>query len=421
MALPARMLIGLALGAAAGIWINVTMGSAPRVEWVVTNVTEPLGRVWLNALFMVVIPLVISTVALAIAGLGSAARLGRVAGLTLLSSLVLTTIAAMLGVGLAAIVRPGAAFDEMTRVELMDSYQGQSSQAMGIARGGLTIDTLINIVPRNPMQAIANGEMLAIIFLALMVGVALTQVGRGTARPLLAFFESVAHVAMRTIDIVMMFAPYALALLIFSLAARFGFDLVRSLAGFVVTVIAGLAVLVFVVYVLVLKLVAGRHPFAFFRHVRLAIVTAFATSSSLATLPASLKVTEEHLRIPNEIGGFVLPLGAAVNMHGTALFHGIAVLFVAQAFGIELTATQLLVVVLTAVFVAFGAAHVPGGLIPMVMMAMGFIGVPMEGIAIVLGVDSIVDMFRTTVNVVGDMVTAAVVHRFAGAPEGTIL
>jgi len=421
MALHNRMLIGLALGAAAGVWINVSLGSAPQVEWVVSNITEPLGRVWLNALFMVVIPLVISTLALAIAGLGSAARLGRIAGLTVLSFALLTTIAAMLGVGLASLARPGSALDEMARERLMTAFQGQASQAMGIAQGGLSIDSVINVVPRNPMQAIANGEMLAILFLALMIGVALTQIGADRARPLLAFFESVAHVTMRTIEIVMMFAPYAVALLIFSLTARFGFDLMRTLAGYVATVIAGLAVLLLVVYPLVLKLIARRQPVAFVRQVRLAIVTALATSSSLATLPASLKVAEAQLHIPNEVAGFVVPLGAAVNMNGTALFHGVTILFVAQTFGIDLTVTELLMVVVTAVVVAVGAANVPGGLIPMVMMVLGLVGVPMEGIAIVLGVDSVLDMFRTTVNVVGDLVTATVVHRFAGVPGGTIL
>jgi DAACS family dicarboxylate/amino acid:cation (Na+ or H+) symporter len=421
MALHNRMLIGLVLGAAAGIWINLSIGSTPQVEWVVANITEPLGRVWLNALFMVVIPLVISTLALAISGMGGAARLGRIAGLTVLSFLLLSTIAAVLGVGLAGLIRPGTAVDPMVREELMTAYQGESSQAMGIAKAGLGIDNLISVVPRNPMQAIANGEMLAILFLALMIGVALTQVGAIQARPLLAFFESVAHVAMRTIDIVMMFAPYAVALLIFSLAARFGFDLLRTLAGYVLTVIAGLAVLMFVVYPVVLKLVAGRDPVAFFSQVRLAIVTGFATSSSLATLPASLRVAEEQLRIPNEVAGFVVPLGAAVNMNGTALFHGVTILFVAQTFGIDLTLTQQVMVVLTAVVVAVGAANVPGGLMPLVMMGMGLVGVPMEGIAIVLGVDSVLDMFRATVNVVGDMVAATVVHRFAGVPGGTIL
>jgi DAACS family dicarboxylate/amino acid:cation (Na+ or H+) symporter len=418
MALHNRILIGLLFGATAGVTVNLAVGPTPQVGWVLSNVAEPLGRVWLNALIMVVIPLVLSTLTLGVAGLGDVSRLGRIGLITLLSFLALTTISTIIGLALVNTIRPGAGLDPQMRESLMATYSGQSQQMMGLASGALGVDTFVNFVPRNPVKAMAEGEMLAVIVFALFIGVALTTIPREKAQALLGVLESIAAVTIRIIEIVMRFAPYAVFFLIFSVTARFGLGLLASLATYVMTVIGGLALFVMLGYSAILALVARRSPAEFFRKTRIVMITAFATSSSNATLPTTLRVTEEELKVPREIAGFVVPLGATANMNGTALFEGVTVLFIAQVFGQELTIAQQLIVVMMSVVTAIGTAGVPGGSIPLLMMVLQMVNVPVEGIAIVIGVDRILDMCRTTVNVTGDMITATVVDRFEGPRIG---
>jgi DAACS family dicarboxylate/amino acid:cation (Na+ or H+) symporter len=274
------------------------------------------------------------------------------------------------------------------------------------------------MVPRNPVAAAANGEMLAVIVFALMLGIGLTMVGADRAKPLVAVLDSIAEVMVAIIGLVMRIAPLAVFALIFSVTARFGFDVLLNLLKYVVTVIGALVVFTIVVYPLVIRFIARRDPVEFFRKAAVVVITAFSTSSSNATLPTTLRVTEEELGIPANVTGFVVPLGATMNMNGTALFEGVTVLFLAQVFGVPLTAWQQIVVLLMSVVTAIGVAGVPGGSIPLVMMVLGTVGVPVEGIAIVLGTDRLLDMCRTAVNVAGDVVTAAVVDRFerSGTP-----
>jgi DAACS family dicarboxylate/amino acid:cation (Na+ or H+) symporter len=415
MALHNKILLGLVTGALLGVTANLTLGLPPGLAIFITNVTEPIGNIWLNALIMVVVPLVISTLSLGVAGLGSLSRVGRIGGVTLATFLLLMATAGTLGLVMVNVIQPGSRLDPEIRAGLMETYRNQSDQAMGIAQGGVGVDLLVNIVPRNPVRAAADFNMLAIIFFSLMVGVALTKIPPETARPLLAVLDSVATVAITIINMVMTLAPYAVACLIFSVTARFGWDLLASLARYVVTVVAGLALFAVVVYPLVLSLVARVSPREFFRKARIVMVTAFSTSSSNATLPTTLRVAEEELHVPNQVAAFVVPLGATINMNGTALFEGVTVLFVAQVFGVTLPLSQQIVVILMSVVVAVGTAGVPGGSIPLLMIVLAMVGAPMEGIAIVIGVDRILDMCRTTVNVTGDLVTTTVVNRLVGA------
>ncbi len=320
----------------------------------------------------------------------------------------------MLGLAAVNVIRPGEGLDAEVTARLIQTYRDQSEQAMGMAQGALGIETFVRIIPRNPIQAAANGEMLAVIFFALMTGVGLTMIPQEKSEPLLKFLDSVASVTIAIIRLVMRFAPYAVFALIFSVTARFGFHILINLLKYVVTVVGCLALFLVVGYAVILRLVAGRSPAEFFRKARIVMLTAFSTSSSSATLPTTLRVTEDDLHVPRHVAGFVVPLGATMNMNGTALFEGVTVLFVAQVFGVSLSLGQQLIVVLMSVVTAIGVAGIPGGSIPLLMMVMGMVGVPMEGIAIVLGVDRILDMCRTTVNVTGDMVTATIVHRYEG-------
>lgn len=409
-----KILIGLLAGAAIGTTTNFLTDGGANTQGFVTYITEPIGKMWLSALIMIVIPLILSTLSLGVAGLGSLKRIGRIGIIAILSFLMLTALSTILGLTMMNVVQPGAGLDPDVRTRLMETYKGQAQGAMGLAEGKFGIDLFVKIIPRNPVQAAANGEMLAIIFFALMIGIALTALSKEKAEPMLKFLESLAHVTVAIIELVMKVAPIGVFCLIFSVTARFGFDLLINLFQYVITVLAGLLIFQTLGYAIVLKLFTRWKPMEFFRKIKLVMITAFSTSSSNATLPTTMRVAQEEMGIPREIAGFVLPLGATMNMNGTALFEGATVLFLAQVFGVQLSLGAQLIVVVMAVITAIGTAGVPGGSIPLLMMVLGMVGVPIEGIAIILGVDRILDMCRTVLNVSGDIVTATVVQRFEG-------
>ncbi|HSB61004.1 MAG TPA: dicarboxylate/amino acid:cation symporter [Vicinamibacteria bacterium] len=409
-----RIRIGLVLGAVVGVSVNALTGGGASVEAFVKNLTEPAGRMWLSSLIMVVIPLIVSTLAVGVAGLGSLKRLGRIGLVALLGFLSLTALSTTLGLVTMNLVQPGRGLDPEIKTRLMEAYRGEAEQKMGLSTGSFGMDLLVNVVPRNPVKAAAEGDMLAVIFFALMMGVALAGLPAEKAEPMTRFLESLGHVTVAIIELVMKVAPIGVFCLIFSVTARFGFDLLLNLLMYMVTVVGSLALFLFLGYPLILKLVARRSPLAFFRKAEIVMLTAFSTSSSNATLPTTMRVSEEGLGLPKEICGFVLPLGATMNMNGTALFEGATVLFLAQVFGVELSVGAQLVVVLMSVVTAIGVAGIPGGSIPLLMMVAGMVGVPPEGVAIILGVDRILDMCRTVLNVTGDMVTATIVARAEG-------
>ncbi len=412
MPLHNRILLGLLVGAVTGVATNGAFGRTAAVEKLVHFGTEPLGKMWLSSLIMVVIPLILSTLSLGVAGLGDLKRLGRIGAITLVCFLSLTTLSTVLGLAVMNTLQPGKGLDPAVKEQLLETYKGQAAGAMGLSQGGFGIDLLVKIVPRNPVKAAAEGDMLAIIFFALVIGAALTALPRERAKPMHEFLDSLGHVTVAIIEMVMKLAPFGVFCLIFSVTARFGFDLLFSLLKYVVTIVACLAFFQFVGYAVIVKAVARRSPGEFFRKIRIVMITAFSTSSSNATLPTTIRVGQEGLGLPREIAGFVLPLGATMNMNGTSLFEGATVLFLAQVFGVDLSLGQQLVVVIMAVITAIGTAGIPGGSIPLLMMVLGMVGVPMEGIAIILGVDRILDMCRTVLNVTGDLVTATIVERF---------
>jgi dicarboxylate/amino acid:cation (Na+ or H+) symporter, DAACS family len=299
---------------------------------------------------------------------------------------------------------------------LLETYRGEAAGAMGLSGSGFGIELLVKVVPRNPVQAAANGDMLAVIFFSLMLGVALASLSTEKAEPMIRWLESLGHVTVAIIELVMTVAPIGVFCLIFSVTARFGYDLLLNLLMYVLTVVGSLALFEFVAYPVILKLVARRSPREFFKKAEIVILTAFSTSSSSATLPTTMRVAREGLGLPPEIAGFVLPLGATLNMNGSALFEGATVLFLAQVFGVDLSLGAQLMVVTMAVVTAIGTAGIPGGSIPLLMMILGMVGVPMQGIAVILGVDRILDMCRTVLNVTGDLVTSTVVARVEGVP-----
>lgn len=407
-----HILAGLFLGATCGVVANLLWGRTTGLAKVVHYGTEPVGQMWLRSLIMVVIPLVFARLSLGVAGLGDLRKLGRVGLKTVLFFFLVTTLAAMLGLFLVNLIGPGEGMSPEARDRLLSTYHqpaGQPQEAM--PRGQFGIQTLVNVVPRNPLAAAAQGDMLGVIFFSLAFGVALALLPAERTRVLVEALRALGDVMIVIIDLVMKLAPFGVFALLFTVTARFGLDLLARLGWYVLTVAVGLAVFEFGVYSVLVHVFAGRKPWDFFRQAWAAILTAFSTSSSNATLPTTLEVCEDSLHVPREICGFVVPLGATMCMNGTALFEGVTVLFIAQVFGIKFAFSTQVVVMLTAILMAMGAAGVPSGAIQVLILVLEAVGVPGEGIAMVVGVDRVLDMGRTVVNVTGDMVAATFVAR----------
>jgi DAACS family dicarboxylate/amino acid:cation (Na+ or H+) symporter len=418
MKLHTKILIGLLAGAATGLLFKLTLGSDhPLVEGLNAYVAGPIGQVFLRLLFMIVVPLVFASIALGVASLGDLRRVGRVGAKTLGFFLVTMLLSASIGLALVQLLRPGTRITAETRAELMETYAGAASTSVAAAetaRESFGINTLVNIVTRNPVKSAVDLDLLGIIFFGIMFGIALTMIAEARARPMIGFLEALNDIVIKIVEIAMRLAPYGVAALIFGVTSRFGWVLLKPLGIYVTVVLTGLLLHMAVSFSVILRLFARVSPLTFFSRIRAPIVTAFSTSSSSATLPTSIAAAEQNLGIPPKVAGFVLPLGATMNMNGTSLFEGVTVIFLAQAFGVGLTLGEQALVMGMAVITAIGAAGVPGGSIPLLVGILAMFGVPAEGIAIILGVDRILDMARTTVNVTGDLVAAAVIGRSEG-------
>lgn len=425
------ILSGLLVGATLGLLANQAFPDDPRLQAVVRNVAEPVGQIFLRLIFMVVVPLVFAALVLGVSEIGDVRRLGRLGLRTLILTVLLSGISVAIGLVLANGVRPGQRLPEPKREELRARYATPeaSSRALTQARQAKPLrDLLLDIIPRNPLQEMVGaldgsspgGGMLAVMFTALMVGIAITLAPART-QTLAAVFEGIYDVAMVIIGLAMWLAPVGVAALVFSLTAQLGFEILSTLAWYVATVLTGLAVQLFLVYALAVFFLAGRNPFAFFAQSSEAMLTAFATSSSNATLPTALRVAETRLSIQPAVARFVLTVGSTANQNGTALYEGVTVLFLAQVFGIDLDTTQQVTVVLMSVLAGIGTAGVPGGSLPLVAMVLLAVGIPPEGIGIILGVDRFLDMCRTTVNVTGDLAIAACVNRMSRIGNGSTL
>ncbi|MCI0455698.1 MAG: dicarboxylate/amino acid:cation symporter [Gemmataceae bacterium] len=393
---------------------RATEAAEPRpLDLLITNVMEPVGQVFLRLLFLTVVPLVFASLAVGVARLGDLRSLGRIGARTFGYFVLTMSCAVAIGLALVNTVRPGESLSSETREALLRQY-GQEAQERTSKAGKFGVETFVNIVPKNPAKAAVDMEMLQVIFFALLIGVGLTVIDKKRAEAVTVVLEAVGDLMVVIINLAMKIAPYGVFALVFAVTARFGFALLQSLGLYVVVVLVGLALQLFGVLSFLVWALARMNPLEFFRRVRPILVTAFSTSSSNATLPTSIKVSEEELGVPPPIAGFVLPLGATMNMNGTALFEGVTVVFLAQVFGVELTLGQQIVVIVLAVLTAIGAAGVPGGSLPLLVMILAYAGVPEMGLALILGVDRLLDMCRTTLNVIGDVTAAAYIARAEG-------
>ena len=417
--------MGLGVGVVAGLLVNATLGGEhPVVRWVVYNVTEPVGTLFLRALLMIVIPLIGSSLVVGVAAIGDVRRLGRVGLRSFAYCLVVSAISVVIGLTLANTIQPGRRMGAETADRLKARYGAEAEkrvQATQTDRRAEPDSPLMQVVktvlPANPVYAVGASEtpqMLQLMLFALVVGVALTLIPPAVGEPLVKVLEAVYAVSAKVVDIVMQVAPFAVAALLFNNVARFGLELLAALSWFVLTVLLGLALQMFGVYSLSVRLLSRIPPVDFFRRVKTVMLTAFSTSSSNATLPTALRVSEENLGVPREINSFVLTVGATANQNGTALYEGVTVLFLAQLAGVDLSLGQQLMVVYLAILGGIGTAGVPSGSIPFIILVLATVGVNPGLIAIILGVDRILDMCRTTLNVVGDITAATYVARSEG-------
>ncbi|MCM2356243.1 MAG: dicarboxylate/amino acid:cation symporter [Arenimonas sp.] len=417
MSLHTRMLLGFIAGVSLGLAANVFAADAAWLDALVRYVADPVGQLFLRLLFMLVIPLVFSALVLGVVEIGDPKSLGRIGGKTLVWILVVTTIAVTIGLVVVNILQPGRGLPPELGQSLI-AQAGERGAQIAAGREAVSgISVLLNIVPRNPVQAAANGDLIAVMFFALMFGIAATVIRSEGTRAFVATVQGVYDICLKLIDWVIRLAPYAVAALLFSITAKLGFDVLVQLARFVATVLLALGIHFFVVFPVLLRVFGGMSPREFFRGAQPALLTAFSTSSSSATLPTTLKVVEQGLGVPRRVARFVCTLGATANMNGTALFEGITVLFLAQFFGVELGLLQQALVLAMCILGGIGAAGVPGGSLPVIAMILALFGIPPEGIGLILGVDRLLDMCRTVVNVGGDMVGSVVIGRSEPAAE----
>ncbi len=401
-----KLLIALALGAALGVSLHAYAHNE-AIRWVSENIFYTLGQVFLRLIFMIVVPMVFSGLVLGVYELGQHHGLGKVISKTLLFTVLASGASVLIGVALINIAQPGKTVSipkELTDVAELQTHVSK-------AKSG--IQALIEIVPKNPLQSAVNaldGEMLALMFFALVFGFALSRTSPQKDKSVfINLLEEIYAGSLKIVDYVMSWAPYAVFCLVFTTTFKFGYELLLSLLYYVAVVVAALLIQQFVVYAALLKTFSKRSPLAFFKECREVYIYAFATSSSNATLPKSLELAENKLKITPAISRFVLTVGSTANQNGTALFEGITVLFLAQVYGVDLDFASQTKVVLMSIIAGIGTAGVPGGSLPLIMIVMQQVGVPAEGLGLILGVDRFLDMCRTTINVSGDLVIAALV------------
>ena len=406
-----KMLIGFLAGLGLGLVAHYVSGAdAEWVKWLTTSVTQPAGTLFLRLIFMLVIQLLFSALIIGVAEMGDIRSLGRVGWKTLGYTVLASGIAVVLGLVLVNWLQPGAGVDPAAAQAMLAQGADRAKDIVGAtASQPKGLDMLLAIVPDNVVKAAAENTILAVMFFALMLGIGLVLTRSEATETLLRAIHGLFEVSMTLIGLVIRLAPYAVFCFMFNLAALFGWDLLGSLGKYVGVVVLALSIHLLVVYSLMLKVLGGWSPLRFFKGSQEAMVMAFSTASYNATLPVALRVADEKLGLPRKISRFVLTVGATANQNGTALFEGVTVLFLAQFFGVELSLAQQVTVMFVSILGGIGTAGVPAGSLPVVALICGMVGVPPEGIGLILGVDRFLDMCRTTLNVTGDLMLATVV------------
>lgn len=406
--------MGLILGTLVGLLFNKYSGQN-WVHWILNYITAPIGTAFLRSLMMVVVPLVFASLAAGVTKLGSGQNVRLVFGKLGLYYLGTTLIAILIGQVLVNTIQPGAGISQNLIENSREQFASQVSQLIEKSEGvseSLWPGLVSTVIPKNIIGSMANGDMLAIIFVAILIGLALLHNPSPRSDTFLLVLESISHLSITIVGWIMKTAPYAVAALMITSVSQLGFEIIDNIGKYVGVVILGYLCQLFITYPLLLKFLIKMNPVEFFKRAAPAIFTAFSTSSSNATIPTTTKILEEEFQVPPEVTNFSVPLGATVNMDGTALFEMVAAMFIAQIFGVEIGLMGHFSLIILVLLTSVGVAGVPGGSIPILMSAMAIVGIPPEGIAIVLGVDRLLDMGRTTVNVTGDITATLYVNRF---------
>jgi proton glutamate symport protein len=407
-----QILIAIFLGGLAG-WLTGDSGGFAGVT--AYSVYEFVGTLFLNALKMLIVPLIASSIIVGVAGIGSGGNLGRLGGKTLGFYLITTTAAIFVGLILMNLFQPGIIDGQPVRELLaLDASAEEVSDSVSERGANDIVNVLLRAVPPNIVAAAANGQMLGIIFFCLLFGYFMTRLEHDYADPLMRFWTGIFQVMMHITEWVMLFAPIGVFGLVAKVVARTGFDAAEPLLTFAGVILLALLVHTLVTLPLLLRFVGRVLPYRFMRMMSPAMLTAFSTASSSATLPVTMECAEESAKVPNRISSFVLPLGATVNMNGTALYECGAVLFLAQAYGVELGIAAQLLVVFTALITSIGVAGIPSASLVAIAIILAAVGLPVEAIAVLFVFDRVLDMARTSVNVFGDSCCAIIVARLEG-------
>ncbi|MDG1275763.1 MAG: dicarboxylate/amino acid:cation symporter [Algoriphagus sp.] len=423
-----QIIAGLVLGLAFGlIVIRTDIPSSFTIDFI-----KPIGTIFINGLKMIAMPLVLASLIIGVSNLGDISKLSRIGGKTIFTFILTTIVAITIGLTLVNVFKPGKSLPVETRESLMALYEGDVSKKSDAAakfQEQSPLQPIVDMVPENFFMATTdNAAMLQVVFFAIIAGIALLQIPKSKAAPVIAFFDGFNDVIIQIVNYIMLIAPYGVFALMASLIVEIAgdnpdsaFDLLYALLKYSLIVLGGLFFMMLVIYPLLLKSFTKVPYMQFFRSIRPAQLLAFSTSSSSATLPVTMKIAEEELGVSEEISSFVLPLGATINMNGTSLYQSVAAVFIAQALGMELSFSQQLMIVLTSTLAAIGSAGVPGAGLIMLIVVLESIGVPAAGIALIMAPDRILDMFRTVINVTGDVVVTTVVASTEGElPEGLL-
>ncbi len=408
MSLTLRILLAMVLGALLGLVLNRFTDVALVNDYLVFGVLHVVGAVFVASLKMMVVPLVFVSLVGGVTSLGNLAALGRMSVKALVLYLFTTAVAVSIALTLASLVAPGDGFQAG---ETAAAFEGKEAPPLS--------QVFIDLVPSNPIEAMAQGNMLQIIVFAMLFGIAVTlSAERG--KHVLKLFRDLDVVIMHMVQIIMRLAPYGVFALIGKTFATQGLDLILPLASYFLTLMAALAIHAFITYPLLLSLLGGLNPMTFLRKMRDPATFAFSTASSGATIPVTLRTVQAKMGVKNSVASFTVPLGATINMDGTAMMQGVATVFIANVYGVDLTTTQFLMVVLTATLASIGTAAVPGVGLVMLTMVLNQVGLPVEGIALILGVDRLLDMMRTACNVTGDCAVTCIIAKGEKAMDETV-
>ena len=391
--LTTKIFIGLIIG----IIVGLLMQSIPEIA---QSYIKPIGTLFLNMIKMIIVPLVFSSLVVGAASIGDPKALGRIGGKTVLYYLITTAMAVSIGLVLATIMNPGAGLE----IPVVAAAAAEAAKVPSV------LDTLLNIIPSNPLKGLIEGNILQVITFALFLGVGSTFLPKEKAAPFINFFDSVAEIMYKITTFIMWFAPFGIFGLIVPVVSQYGIDVLKPLSMVILAVYIGCFLHAILVYSIAVKYFAKMSPMKFFKGIAPAAITAFSTCSSSGTLPVTIRSTRENLGVSEKIASFVLPLGATINMDGTALYQGVCALFIAQVYGIDLSGVQMVTIILTATLGSIGTAGVPGAGLIMLTLVLQSVGLPLEGLILVAGVDRILDMARTCVNVIGDASCAVVVN-----------